>query len=96
MAWLRARLPYRFDASRTVASLWDAVPRGWGACAEAAAALAAWARLQGRTVRWCLERRPDLDPRYAHVVAVIDGAPWDVYAEAARPSRGCALLWSAS
>ena len=33
MAWLRARLPYRFDASRTVASLWDAVPRGWGACA---------------------------------------------------------------
>lgn len=94
MRWLRLNLPYRFVPTTPVASLQLALQRRYGACAEAASVLAAWARLAHRTVFWCLERRPDRDPHYAHVVAHVDGVPYDVYAEAARVSRGCSFTWS--
>lgn len=93
MRWLRSRLPYRFDPSREVASLWVAVQRRWGSCAEAAAAIAAWALRNRKSVMFALERRPDLDPAYAHVVARVDGRDVDVYAEAARPVNGATFLW---
>lgn len=94
MRWLRLNLPYRFVPSLPVASLQVALQRRFGACAEAAALVAAWARWAGRPVFWCLERRPDVDPHYAHIVAHVDGQPFDVYAEAARPARGCNFTWS--
>lgn len=94
MAWLRTKLPYRFNRRYPATSLWVAMPRGWGACGEAAAAIAAWAIAHRRAVEFCLETRPDIDDDYAHVVAVVDGQPFDVYAEAARPARRCAYRWA--
>jgi len=90
MAWLRSHLPYRFVPTRETADLWTALGRGWGSCGEAAAA---WARRRGKRVVWALERRPDLDPAYAHVVARVDGRDIDVYAEAARPVGGASFIW---
>lgn len=75
------RLPYRFDGPRhRIASLAESSRRGWAACADAAAALLAWAQLRGRPADLVIEGVPELSD-YAHVRVRIDGQEFDPYAD---------------
>lgn len=101
-AWLRRHLGYYYDRRTPVVDLaaalrrpWpsDASRRGYGACAEAAAAIAGWALAHGRPASYCLELS-NVRPDYAHVVPIVGGSGYDTFAEAAFPdSLGCAFTW---
>lgn len=76
-----ASLPYRFLGDRhPIVSLEEARARGWAACADAAAALAAAAFAWPDTRRAivCVEAPPHL-AGYSHVRLVLDSRAYDPY-----------------
>ena len=90
-AWVR-RLPYRFDGERhRIASLRTCFRRGYGACADAAALVAAVAKLNGEDAAVCYERVDSL-PDYAHVRAVWRGWACDPWPERSFAVDECALV----
>lgn len=78
---VRETLPYRFDgpdSAPPVVSYAAALARGFGACGEGSAVVAAAAHLAGVRATLCYERAAAVE-RYAHVVVVVDGTrvdPW--------------------
>lgn len=79
--WLRLVLPYRFDgASHRILSLPEALQRGYGACGDATAAIAAVLLHRGRGADVAYEASETLDG-YAHVRVVMGSVPVDAYPE---------------
>lgn len=83
-----ASVPYGYDP-REAHVTWDAaVRRGYAACGEAAAYIAAAGLREGRRVELLLYRSERCGPHYSHVVAVVDGIELDPYAAYSCPDRG--------
>lgn len=83
-----ATVQYGFNP-REAHVTWDAVVRrGYAACGEAAAYIAAAGLREGRRVELLLYRSDHCGPHYSHVVAVVDGHELDPYAVHACPVRG--------
>lgn len=92
MEWMRRHLQYYYDQTVPVVSLAGAISRvgpfgqrGWGACGEAAAVVAAVAILRRLPWYWCIEKTEG----YGHVVTYVGGMPFDVYREQARRFSAC-------
>lgn len=79
--WLRLTLPYRFDgADHRILSLPEARRRGYGACGDATAAIAAVLLHRGEPASIAYEASETLDG-YAHVRVVLGRVPVDAYPE---------------
>lgn len=79
---------YGYDPREAHVTWAAAVRRGYAACGEAAAYLAAAGLREGRRVELVMYRSDYCGPHYSHVVAVVDGHELDVYAGYACPARG--------
>ena len=86
----REHVPYRFEGdSHPIVDFRRCRRRGWGACADAVAWVAAAAKYAGgRDVGACYETHPS-DPDYAHVSAIVEGLSLDPLPEYAYHVRGC-------
>jgi len=94
MRWMRDELGYRFNPRFHVVDLWTAQRRRWAACSEAAAGLLAWA--YARSIRrdtYAGLETLDGTPGYGHVIAVVAGERFDVYAEASFKADGFSRTW---
>lgn len=79
---VRALLPYRFDGARhRILELSAARRRGWGACGDAVAAIAAVLLARGRTATVCYEQSEAVTG-YAHVRIAIGRVFADAFPEA--------------
>lgn len=88
-------IPYRFLGDRhPIVSLDAARSRGWAACADAAAAIAAaaYAYPWSRRAVLCVESPPDVEG-YSHVRVILDGIYYDPY-EAYRADVPPSCEWS--
>lgn len=93
--WTRQVLPYDFDPGRNdrVLSLVAARRRGYGACADGSASVAAAALLaRAHEVDLCYEVLPRCtgDNTYAHARVVVDGDGVDPYPRASYDVARCA------
>lgn len=89
-----ARTRYHFRQADGRHVEWsEAARRGYAACGEAAAYLAAAAAAEGRAVELALVTGDPVEcgPGYRHAVAVVDGVPLDVYAGRACPAPAVPL-----
>lgn len=76
-----AAVRYRFDGPKhQIAGLAAVARRGYAACADAAAALLAWAELRGERATLIVEGHAER-PDYAHVRVKIRGVELDPYAD---------------
>lgn len=85
-------LPYRFEGQRhRVFDLEAAQRRGYGACADASAAIAAAVLMAAGECSICYERSPSLDA-YAHVRVSIGDAFVDAFPEQSLEVDACTAL----
>lgn len=88
-ALVRRALPYRFVDDQRILSLHAAVDRGWGACGDATAALAAVAVVAGaHTVALCYEDTVT-ERGYAHVRILADDVVGDAYRDQRLDVQAC-------
>jgi len=96
-SWWRQWMPYRFQPDQAIVSRGECIARGYGACGDAAADIAATADRAGLQALICIEAPPSL-PGYAHARVVVGGRTYDPYADR-RPAGlppSCALYLVAS
>lgn len=75
----RSGIPYRFLGERSKTDdLQGCRRRGYAACADAAAAIAAACIVEGVPAKLCVEAPIDL-PHYVHVRVIVDGVALDPY-----------------
>jgi hypothetical protein len=86
-----ALVPYRFERSADYQPWHNVIARGYAACGDAAAYVAAAALRAGRRVRLALESGPAdrCGAGYLHAVAYVDGARLDPYA-----AHACAVHYT--
>jgi hypothetical protein len=87
---VRRTLPYRFDRS-PILSLRAAQKRGFGACGDGTAAVAAVVILAGGVPTLCYEEIGPSDPHYAHVRLIADGVGADAYPDASWNVNACSV-----
>lgn len=86
---VRQVLPYRFDGPRhRILELVAARRRGYGACGDATAAIAAALLMRGKSASVCYESTHTV-PGYAHVRIVVDGVVADAYPDASLDVSRC-------
>jgi hypothetical protein len=90
---VRGNVPYRFEGdSHAIDALDVVLTRGWGACADGAAAVAGVFVGGHRRVQLCTETIPGV-PQYAHARVMIDGVPVEPWPDKRRPeAHGCTTL----
>lgn len=84
-----------FGPKRHVIESWvQCRKRGFGACADAAAALGAGLVLcqPSRSVQLCYEDPPDAPPDYAHCRVVLDGVPVEPFPQARLEATSCSAI----
>lgn len=90
---VRRLLPYRFTGRDRIVSLREARARGFGACGDGSAAVAAVALLSSSSsvVHLCYELSPSRRS-YAHVAVDVDGFRADPYPDASLSVTRCAVV----
>lgn len=92
---VRSVLPYRFTGVERILELRQALRRGYGACGDATAAVAAAVLMSGGECDVCYELARCADgsepiPGYAHVRVVVGGSAVDAYPDESLEVDGCA------
>lgn len=91
--YVREVLPYKFTGAQRVLELEASIRRGYGACADATAAICAVALMRNVDVDVCyeeLDRSPGSDHGYAHVRVALGDARVDAYPDASLDVPQCA------
>jgi hypothetical protein len=95
VAWVRAWIPYGYDGGRhhRVMPLEECLQRGYGACADGAAVLAAVGVVAGvLSLRLCIEGNPS-DASYSHVRMFAGDEPCEPWPERRWETPSCTGLW---